>query len=146
EQGGGVSEVRLYQNGRLVAAERGRAGDVQTYAFEVDLIPGDNMLNVEAENRDRVTSNAEQGKVTLAKPVVKPVLHLLAVGINRYQDPAFDLGFAKPDADAIAKFFEQRGSGLFSAVKVTRLFDKAATRTGIVQEFARLAKDAKPED
>jgi uncharacterized caspase-like protein len=84
--------------------------------------------------------------VTLEKPVIKPVLHLLVVGINRYQDPAFDLGFARPDAEAIAKFFEQRGAGLFSAVKVVRLFDRAATRAAIVQEFARLAKEAKPED
>jgi len=104
------------------------------------------MLNVEAENRDRVASNMEQVKVTLEKPVIKPVLHLLAVGINRYQDPAFDLGFARPDAEAIATFFESRGAGLFSAVKVARLFDRAATRAAIVQEFARLAREARPED
>jgi WD40 repeat protein/uncharacterized caspase-like protein len=146
EQGGGVAEVRIYQNGRLVAAERGRAGTVQTYGFDVELIPGDNMLHVEAENREHVASNAEQVKVTLAKPVIKPVLHLLAVGINRYQDPAFDLGFARPDAEAIATFFESRGAGLFSAVKVARLFDRAATRVAIVQEFQRLAREAKPED
>ena len=146
DQGGGVAEVRLYQNGRLVAAERGLPTSLETYAFDVELVPGENVLNVEAESRDRVASATEHMRVTLAKPVVKPVLHLLAVGINRYHDPAFDLGFARPDAEAIARFFEQRGSALFSAVKVTRLVDGAATRAAIVQELGRLARDARPED
>ena len=146
DQGGGVTEVRLYQNGRLVTAERGLPRPLETYSFDVELVPGDNVLNVEAENRDRVASTAEQVRLTLARPAVKPVLHLLAVGINRYHDPAFDLGYARPDAESIARFFEQRGSGLFGAVKVARLFDQQATRAAIAGEFARLAREARPED
>jgi uncharacterized caspase-like protein len=83
-------------------------------------------------------------RVVLEGTAARPVLHVLAVGVNEYEDPAFNLGFARPDADALTKFFE--GSRLFEEVKSARLLDGDATRDGIRREFARLARDVRPED
>jgi len=73
-------------------------------------------------------------------------MHVLVVGINRYEDSGFNLGFARQDADAIARFFEQRGALLFSSVKVSRLFDKEATQAAIRRALEQLAQEARVED
>ena len=144
DQGGGIGEVRLYQNGRLAGGLRGGANKPLT--FDVDLVPGDNVLRAEADSTDNVTSVADQMRVVLEGATARPVLHVLAVGVNQYDDSNFNLGFARPDADALTRFFETAGVKLFAEVKTTRLFDRDATRDGIRRELARLAREVRPED
>lgn len=146
DQGGGVAEVRLYQNGNSVGTRPGAAGAKSRYEFEVDLVPGENKLEASALSRDRVASN--RGLVSLtyqATETKRPALYLLVVGINDYEDQAFHLGFARPDAEAIAGFFEQHGK-LFSSVHVVKLFDKEATKAKIGQALRQLAENAQSED
>jgi WD40 repeat protein len=144
DQGGGVTEVRLFQNGRLAGGLRGGGGTPLT--FDIDLIPGENVLRAEADNQGNVTSAGDEIRVILEGTAAAPVLHVLAVGVNEYEDSAFDLGFARPDADALTKFFETHGKKLFGEVRTARLLDRDATRDGIRREFARLAREVKPED
>lgn len=148
DQGGGVSEVRLYQNGKLVGSREGTRG-VQTsnYAFEVDLVSGENLLKAVAVSSERVESNDDQIRLVYEVPEpAKPALHLLVVGINRYEDSAFNLGYARQDGEAIAHFFEQRGRRLFKSVNTITLFDDKATGTGIREALDRVAREARPED
>jgi uncharacterized caspase-like protein len=76
----------------------------------------------------------------------KPLLYLLAVGINEYEDPSFDLAFARPDVDAVLSFFEQHGNKLFNSVKPTRLVDKQATKSNVLDALDRTAQMAQQED
>lgn len=144
DQGGGVGEVRLYQNGHLAGGLRASGGKPVT--FDVDLVPGENVLRAEADSTDNVTSVADEMRVVLEGAAARPVLHMLAVGVNQYADSAFNLGFARGDADALTRFFENEGARLFSAVKTARLLDQDATRDRIRQELARLAREVRPED
>jgi Caspase domain/WD domain, G-beta repeat/Bacterial Ig domain len=147
DRGGGVAFVRLYQNGKLVEERPGKPGAQSSYEFIVDLIAGENLLKASALTSDRVESNEDHVRLVVKSPAAaRPALHLLAVGINQYQDPAFDLGFARPDAAAIARFFEEKGRGLFASVSVVKLFDKDATRVNIVAALNQLADQARPED
>jgi WD40 repeat protein len=145
DQGGGLQEVRLFQNGKLVG--RQDPYDQRTYRFEVDLVPGENSLKAVAVSKDSFESN--QDSIRVLHPVPdpgKPALHILAVGINQYEDRSLDLGFARADAEAIARFFEERGKPLFGELRATRLVDKQATRAGILTAFERVAAAARPED
>jgi hypothetical protein len=144
DQGGGVGEVRLFQNGRLIGGLRGGSG--RTLTFDVELIPGDNVLRAEADNLGNVTSAGDEMRVVFEGTAAQPVLHVLAVGVNEYEDSAFDLSFARPDADALTRFFETQVARLFAEVRTARLLDGDATRDGIRRELARLAREAKPED
>jgi len=98
DQGGGVAEVRLYHNGKLVAArEATRGAQRPVYEFEVELVAGENVFRAVASSDERVDSNEEQVRVVHeAREPARPVLHVLAVGINRYEDPSLDLSFARP--------------------------------------------------
>ncbi len=145
DQGGGLSEVRVYQNGKLVASDS--TGAIKKYKFEVRLIPGENNLKVAALSREGVESNDDFVRLVYeGSPSGKPTLRLLVVGINRYQDTSFNLGFARQDGEAIARFFEQKGGSLFGEVKVRRFFDSDATGPAIRRELERLSEEAEPED
>jgi uncharacterized caspase-like protein len=80
--------------------------------------------------------------------VVKPVLHVLAVGINKYQEPGLTLKYAEPDAEAVAAFFKGSApaSGLFREARVTPLFDADATGAAIVAALNKIADQSKAED
>jgi hypothetical protein len=147
DQGGGLAEVRLYQNGKLVGERAGGSGQGTRYAFTVELVPGENLLRASAVSRDRSESNDDRVRVYRDAPVtVRPTLYVLAVGINVYEDRAFELRFARPDAEAVAAFFAQTGPRLFGAVKAVTLVDRMATRAGIRQALAAMAAEARPED
>jgi uncharacterized caspase-like protein len=70
------------------------------------------------------------------------------VGINRYANGAgvADLGFAVPDARAIADLFRQRAGRLYREVHVTQLLDGEATRAGVLKAIGACAAQAKPQD
>lgn len=145
--GGGVAEVRIYQNGKLVGTRDGVGGKSSNYAFELDLVPGENVLKAVALTQERVESNEDWVRVVFQTPQVpKPALHILVVGINKYEDSAFNLGFARQDGEAIAEFFGQRASPMFSSVNALKLFDKDATQANIRKAFEQLAERAQPED
>lgn len=143
--GSGVAEVRLYQNGKLV---NGDAGPPRTtYKLEVDLVPGENVLKAVALSKEGVESNEDSVRVFFEAPQqTRPTLHLLVVGVNQYEDPSFNLGFARQDGEALARFFGQRGGRLFGAVKTIKLFDKEATQPAIRKALGQLAEQARPED
>ena len=141
--GAGVRDLRVLRNGRLVHAVR---GDLQlapdgTGAVEVrvPLLPGDNRLIAYAFNRDDVKSLDAALDVSLAQPPRTGVTYVLAVGINRYVNPEFNLKYAAPDAtffaDALAAAQRSRGT----PVEAVTLTDAEATKTTIGLALDRLA-------
>jgi uncharacterized caspase-like protein len=71
---------------------------------------------------------------------------MLVVGINNYKNSALDLNYAAPDAQAIADYFEQRGSRLFRSLDIRRILNAEATRENILKGFQHLIETAQPED
>jgi hypothetical protein len=145
--GGGVAEVRLYQNGKLLGTRPGARGMKSTCAFNVELVPGENILKVTAVSKERVESNEDWVRVVCEAPQpIHPTLHVLVVGINKYEDSAFNLGYARQDGDAVAHFFEEHGQRLFTSVDAVRLFDDQATQANIRNALNHLVSQSKPED
>jgi hypothetical protein len=146
DQGGGIAEVRLYQNSKLVGTHQGVSGAKSQYSFKVDLVPGENIIEASALSGERMESNKDPVRVVYEMPALsKPALHLLVVGINTYEDPKFDLDYAQPDAESIAHFFEQHG-GLFSSVDTIKLFDKQANKANILHALQQLTEKAHGDD
>ena len=139
----GVRDVRLFRDGVLVARFPG-AHQPGTLKAEVQLAAGPNLLTAYAFNSDDVksldVSTLVQGEPALRR---KARTHLLAIGINRYADPRMDLVYAVPDATALEEALRK---GLSSPGKVRTLTDAQATRQGIVEALADLAREAGPED
>jgi WD40 repeat protein len=76
-----------------------------------------------------------------------PTLHVLAIGIDRYQDMnVAPLRLAAKDARDIAVAMEKVGSNDFERVAVHLLLNDAATKQNIIKLFNDIAEEAKPQD
>lgn len=86
--------------------------------------------------------------VPSAAAAERPVLHILAVGINKYRDATLELTLARGDAEAIVSSFRAvpRETSLFREVRATLLADESATRPAILAAFDRLAAEAGADD
>src|SRR4029450_819202 len=73
-----------------------------------------------------------------------PTVYVLAVGVNRYANPAFNLTYAVPDATIFAQrlAIRQRELDPSATVTVVELTDADATRDNILLALRRLAGQA----
>jgi uncharacterized caspase-like protein len=117
----------------------------KTKRFRVQLIDGQNIFRAVAFSRDRIESHPVETTVFLKPKGAKASLHLLLVGINEYQNSAFNLKYALPDAQGIRDFFAKVDTKLFKQVKLYEVYDKAATKAGILERM-RQVEASNPED
>ena len=146
--GGGIKEIRLYQNGKLVKRvqeDMDDVGETIEREFEVKLVPGKNEFRVVALSRDLIESRPAKVKVKYSGAERKSTLHLLTVGINKYRNPALNLNYGVPDADGIRGFFGKQPKRLFKDIKLYAIADKQATKKGITSAVAKLY-ESRPED
>ncbi len=149
DEGGGVQGPYLYRNGtRLFAAkETQRVGKVTRSTFRLELVEGDNRLEARAApgsgGRERTLTRLV---ITYDRPLVKPDLWVLAVGVNEYADDRIRLRFAGADARGFGEVFDRRGKRMYAAVHVTTLLDGKATRAGIFEALGAIATTARSRD
>ena len=74
--------------------------------------------------------------------------YVLAVGINQYANPEYNLKYAVADAEAFSEELkrQQERLGQYERIEVIRLSDTEATKIGVLRSLAWLAARAKPED
>jgi len=149
DEGGGVANLAIYQNGaRVLAPGQSRAeGKTVHRSFTVALVEGQNRLKITASTADG-SWEAEPAELVLTyeKPLAKSRLFLVAIGVNRYADANLNLKYAARDAEAFAELFRRRGAGLYEWVQVTTLLDDQATRAGIHDALKRMAAETRPQD
>jgi WD40 repeat protein len=149
DQGGGVAEPRIYQNGgrvRMKGTLTRQARGLRDL-IPIDLVEGDNHIEVRASSADG-TWDSEPARLSLRynKPPEKPVLYMLAVGVNRYAQARINLEYASADARAMAALFRHRGKALYRELRVVELVDEQATRKAISAALDQFSKDAQPRD
>ena len=134
-------------------------GPEYTVTRELALDPGENTIEVVAYNGcgpsgcNLLASLPASTTIKFTGPVdnIKPTLHVLAIGINKYVDlgtPAEarfkPLILAVDDAKAIGEAFEKAGLGMYNKIIVTPAYD--ATKQGLEDIIGRLAGEIKPRD
>jgi WD40 repeat protein len=149
DRGGGLDELRLFLNGKLVQAQpaRGlrRLGSEWVGSWQGLLEPGENLLRAVAFSTDRMESEPAELRVHLAQAPKAAALHGLVVGINRYRNGALNLNYSVPDARGMAGLMREAGPRLFSHVQVTELTDAQATKAGILAQL-RALQGSREED
>lgn len=145
--GGGVIEMRLYQNGRLVhTKDLGDNDDKEiSEEFTVKLLTGENRFRLVALSRDQIESRPAKVTVTYTGEELKSDLHVVTIGINEYRNPALNLNYGVPDANGIRDFFKEQPRKLFDEVKFYSLENRDATRANI-KELLTSLEDTKPDD
>jgi hypothetical protein len=149
DTGGGVQDIRLYLQGKLVGGgERGiggvrESGKVVTQKFTVTLASGQNTLRATAYSTDNVEAKPFEVVVTSATAAKKPNLYLVAIGINKYKNPKYTLKFSRADAEGVVQLFSGQKGKIYEQVYPKTLFDEQATRANIL---GALKLETRPED
>ena len=116
EEAGKVADLRLFRNGQLVGYLPEEGGGIfhtsrrkKAYRFGVALPPGDAPVafSAYAFNADGVRSERASTLLTEFAPVADNSRRafVITVGVNRYQNPAFNLRYAANDARAYSRSF-----------------------------------------
>ncbi|MBF0582791.1 MAG: caspase family protein [Magnetococcales bacterium] len=148
DQGGGISETRLYHNDKIVPLSQAQqqegegsgGGRVEKITYNVSLVNGENRFRVVSLSEDRIESEPRDLALTYAatQSTGKPRLHLLVVGVNNYANPALNLNFAVPDAKGMLAFLMRSNAALFKQVVTYELYDQKATKAAINAAIADL--------
>jgi len=157
-----LDEVRLFHNGKaLPMATRGlvvendvpdpeAVGASRRLEREVLLLPGENRFRAVAVNREGVESSPAE--LRLDYRAVDPEagrgvrLFLVVVGVNRYENPKYDLNYAVPDARAFREAVLERAAGLYAEVEDVLLTDDGVSRERILAALDRAAEGAGARD
>lgn len=143
-----VTEVRLYQNGKLMKSVPGTGA--KDYTFELTLSSSfgeENFFFINAGSRSGIDS--EKAKFTIAYRGVtqeKPTLYLVTVGIDKYKNQKYNLNYAQADADGVAQSMSQYTSQLFKAVVPYSLRNEKAVKANILNALEDIKKKSKEQD
>lgn len=152
DQGGGIEDIRLYHNGKLVGTEtrglkrKSSRQEGQTRTFAVQLLPGKNALQAMALNQERTQAKSNEVRVFLAEAEANSTLLVLSIGIDEYQNPGYSLNYAHRDAEAMASALRQGGEQIFKEIEIFTLFDREANRRRLVETLSEIQSKAQPED
>lgn len=148
----GAKDVRLFRNGALVAVWRGDVlggKESITLTATVPITAGDNNFTAYAFNNENVKSRDGELLVKGADSLRrKGTAYILAVGVNEYANPQYNLKYAVADARTFTEEIKnQQGKlGQYERVEITTLFDREATKPNIIRALAQLPSKVQPED
>jgi WD40 repeat protein/uncharacterized caspase-like protein len=164
----GARDLRLFRNGSLVRVWRGDVFELgekddctqiiaqkgQRKAIcqaQVSITADENTFYAYAFNHDDVKSADATAYLLGAKSLKKDAtIYVLAVGVNEYQNPKFNLNFAVADVDKIAAEIAANQTKLapkqFAKTEIIKLINADATKPKILDALSTLAKQIQPED
>ncbi|HKO98943.1 MAG TPA: caspase family protein [Pyrinomonadaceae bacterium] len=144
-QGSGARDLRLFRNGSLVKVWRGdvlKGQKAVTLEEEITVTAGPNRLTAYAFNRDNVKSTDAPLLLTGADSLKRAgTAYVIAVGLNDYANPQYNLKYAVADAQSFGDEVKARQSqiGLFEKVEVVPLINEQATKANILAALKRLS-------
>ncbi len=143
-----IKEVRLYQNGKLVGLQPAHAEGNYTFSVSLNSVYGDkNSLYAIASTKQGIDSEKLKAIISYSSnATAKAKLYMLVVGVNKYQNPKYQLNYALPDAQAFKKQFADNPSSLFESSIVKSLFDGEVTKASITAAFKELSAMVKEQD
>lgn len=147
ENGDEITQVRIYVNDKLVSDEtRGMKATGNSATYSVTLLPGVNSVKAIAITKNGYQSGAAEVIVTYSGTVAESKLFILAIGIDKYKNPAYNLNYAVADASAIVERVRSTGLGIFKSINIYSYQNEKARRDSILTGFNRIAVQAQPQD
>lgn len=157
-----VTEIRLFQNGKLVQTTRNlvvvdentEGVKSLTKTFTILLNEGTNNFKALAFNSQRTESTPAEMAVVFKAPKSSNSqnteggiqLHLVVIGINKYKNPKYNLNYATADATSFKEAIEKGSTTIFSKTNVVFVGDDKATKEGIVSALDKVKTTATAKD
>lgn len=129
-----LSGVRLYQNGKLVDQAAPRAGET-VVRYRVRLSPGENGFRAIGVGPGGIEGRPATAEARIDAAPSPPEMRLVSIGINDYARPAWELFYARNDAEAIVSALRGQSGRLFRDVRAATLLDSSADRQAIEQRI-----------
>lgn len=155
DQGGGIKDVRLYHNGKIVDVgaileQKDAEIDgkhVRVIGYNVWPVPGPNVFQAVATGAYDNPGDQAEMRQTFSGDLRKGRLNLITVGISTYSrlPLEYQLKVAANDAERVKVAISTYSKTLFSDIASADLTNGKATRTQILAALDGL-KTAKPED
>jgi WD40 repeat protein/uncharacterized caspase-like protein len=149
---GALTDLRLYHNGVPVqSAEDLAVVPHRRFTARVPLRKGVNRFYVMASRAGAagVEGRSDEVEVRYDGPDSPSRLHVLALGVSRYDDPARRLQFADRDADEMANFLHARAATEGQEPGIKRVLRNEQVNADTVDEAFRELRDAvkgRPQD
>jgi len=151
-QGGGINNVDLYHNAKVISGNRAIVGDKsfikdsrahRTMKMQLVPINGVNSVKVIASNKMGIEGQSKEVQFKIQKPVQKPVLRVITIGVNQYMDAQLNLDYSVPDAQSIAKLLNSNNFSKFRNIEKRQLYNSSATKLSIMSELVNLSNGEK---
>ena len=152
EIGGGVKNLRLYVNNKLMKEipsglwRIANVNDKVEENFTVSLNSGYSYIKALATNIDGVESKASEIGILVQKTDEKPNLLILSFGINEYKNSKFNLSYGVIDAKVIADKIDDVAIKQFQNVYTNILENNQATSENIKSIFNSIIPKVNPND
>ncbi len=160
DQGGGIGSRLVWRVNGIVqgtVTPQELSGDAKT--LEGKSVTIAQTLRVDPSSSNRIEVTAYNLAELVTTPPLKitvesfgttrderPRMHVLAIGVNRYRMPDYELRHAVNDAKKLSQALQVIGSTLFSGVTVSTLTDEEVTRDNIAAKFNELSAAGHPSD
>ena len=148
----GIGRIEWRVNGVTAAVGATKAGEREaTVTQELALDPGDNTIEAVAYNGSNLLASLPAKtmiKFTGPAQRLKPNLHILAIGIDKYVDKGGfeELHLAVKGARSVARDFKQAAAGKYADVKPTLALDEKASRANLERLIEEVASEIHPRD
>lgn len=149
--GSGVKEVNIYQNDKLILNDtevktKGE-NDKVVKTYNIDLLNETNEFKIVVVNYQKIESRPEILKIEYVGQVIATSsLHMLVIGINKYQNSSYNLNYAEPDAKSFTEKLISQSKRIYKSVNKIELYNENATKAKIVESFKSIAAKAQPQD
>ncbi|MFT7612797.1 MAG: WD40 repeat protein [Parvicellaceae bacterium] len=147
-----AEKIRIHNNGKLILSEpfkqdvSFRGATKQERNFEIDLIPGENNLEIVAINENGIESPPKKFTMIYDQEAGKTDLFLMTIGVNEYKNKAYTLNYARNDVESFAKTVEKGAKELFNEIYPYALHDADVTKEKIDEVFKEITSKIGPED
>jgi len=142
-----IREIQLFINNKLVGGEeRGFKVSGDTKTFKVSLVQGLNRISAKAISEKGYESSLDNLELKYIGQKAISSLYVLAVGVNIYQNSAYNLNYAIADASAIVSKIQSNTGEIFKNTIVNVLYDEKATRGAILAKLNEISNVIQPED
>jgi WD40 repeat protein len=152
DQGGGIDEILLYHNGKLVETTTRGFKNIEektkasSKTFTIQLSPGENLIKATAFNNERTESLPYNISVNYQGQKAVSNLYVFAIGINTYKNNKYNLNFALPDAESFVDKLKVGSNQIFSKTKVVFIKNEEATKSFIISKLNDLKPKITQED
>jgi len=151
KQSKNIEKISVFNNGKLIQEEPFEEevtfrGNANKRATSISLAPENNQLEFSLTTKNGITTPRKTINIYFDTVRGQSELFILTLGINEYENSAYNLKFAKNDAISFAKSFEKSANPLFSDIYSFTILDKDVTKENVALKIKEMQQKMGPED